>query len=31
MGRANYYVDPKVPEEQKEELLAKLGETDPKI
>ena len=31
MGRASYYVDPKLTEEQKEEYLAKLGENDPKI
>ena len=31
LGRSTYYVDPKVPEEQKEELLGKLGESDPKI
>lgn len=31
MGRASYYVDPKLSEEQKEEQLAKLGENDPKI
>lgn len=31
MGRANYYVDPKIPEEQKEEIMTKLGENDPKI
>lgn len=30
-GRATYYVDPKVPEDQREELLAKLAESDPKI
>lgn len=30
-GRASYYVDPKVPEDQREELLAKLTESDPKI
>lgn len=30
-GRATYFVDPKIPEDQKEEYLAKLGEADPKI
>lgn len=31
MGRGNYYVDPKSTEEEKQALLAKLAETDPKI
>jgi hypothetical protein len=31
MGRSSYYIDPKIAEEQKEEQLAKLAETDPKI
>lgn len=31
LGRASYYVDPALTEEQKEEQLAKFGQNDPKI
>lgn len=30
-GRATYFVDAKLPEEQREEWLAKLGESDPRV
>lgn len=30
-GRASYFIDPKLPEDQKEEYLAKLTEADPKV
>ena len=31
MGRANYYVNPKLSEDQKEEMMTKLTENDPKV
>jgi hypothetical protein len=31
VGRADYYIDPKLTEDQKSELMSRLEETDPKI
>jgi hypothetical protein len=31
VGRSDYYIDPKLTEEQRDELLGRLQETDPKM